>query len=392
MRKITADLIIPVSLKPIRNGVVIVDDAGKILKLDDKRNYDESELEHHEGVIVPGFVNTHCHLELSHMKGQIDTGKGLIAFITDVVTKRAADAEEIQTAIATQEAEMIKNGIVAVGDISNLTDTFAQKAKGNLYYSTFVEFFDLFQEANAQAEFDKYKAVYDALETSDKSKKSIVPHAPYSLSKPLFAMLKNANDTDATISIHNQELAAENELFEHKTGGFIDFYKGFGMSLEAFEKTGKSSIHYALEQMNPAHKTLFVHNTKTNSADIKAAHEWGGDKVYWATCPNANLYIENSLPDYRLFLDTNANVTIGTDSLTSNWQLCILDEMRTISKYQSYIPFDILLRWATINGAEALGFEDKLGSIEVGKTPGLNLLNLGKDLKITAETIVTKLC
>jgi cytosine/adenosine deaminase-related metal-dependent hydrolase len=392
MRKITADLIIPVSLKPIRNGVIIVDDAGKILKLDDKRNYDDSELEYHEGVIVPGFVNTHCHLELSHMEGQIDTGKGLIAFITDVVTKRAADAEEIQTAIATQEAEMIKNGIVAVGDISNLTDTFAQKAKGNLYYSTFVEFFDLFQEANTQAEFDKYKAVYDALETSEKSKKSIVPHAPYSVSKPLFAMLKDANIAGEIISIHNQELAAENELFEHKTGGFLDFYKGFGMSVEAIEKTGKSSIHYALEQMNPAHKTLFVHNTKTNSADIKAAHEWGGDKVYWATCPNANLYIENSLPDYRLFLDTNANVTIGTDSLTSNWQLCILDEMRTISKYQSYIPFDILIRWATINGAEALGFEKQLGSIEVGKTPGLNLLNLDNDMKITAETVVTKLC
>ena len=301
MRKITADLIIPVSLKPIRNGVVIVDDAGKILKLDDRRNYDESELEYHQGVIVPGFVNTHCHLELSHMKGKVDTGKGLIAFITDVVTKRAANPEEIQTAIAKHEAEMIENGIVAVGDISNLTDTFAQKAKGNLHYSTFVEFFDLFQEANAQAEFDKFKAVYDILEVTEKSKKSIVPHAPYSVSKPLFKMLADANEGTETISIHNQELAAENELFEYKTGGFIDFYKGFGMSTEAIEKTGKTAIHYALEQMNPKHKTLFVHNTKTNLEDIKAAHKWGGDKVYWATCPNANLYIENCLPDFVYF-------------------------------------------------------------------------------------------
>ncbi len=392
MRKITADLIFPVSLKPIRNGVIIVDDSGKILKLDDKRNYDENELEYYEGVIIPGFINTHCHLELSHMKGKVDTGKGLIAFITDVVTQRGAEAEEIQAAIARHEAEMIENGIVAVGDISNLTDTFAQKAKGNLHYYTFVEFFDLFQEANAQVEFDKFKAVYDALETSEKSKKSIVPHAPYSVSKPLFKMLNNVNEVGVTISIHNQELAAENELFEHKTGGFIDFYKGFGMSTEAIEKTGQTAIHYALEQMSPEYKTLFVHNTKTSLEDIKAAQKWGGEKVYWATCPNANLYIENSLPDYRHFLDTNANVTIGTDSLTSNWQLSILDEMRIISKYQSYIPFDILLRWATLNGAEALGFDDKLGSIEVGKTPGLNLLNLDKDLKITTETVVKKLC
>jgi cytosine/adenosine deaminase-related metal-dependent hydrolase len=67
-------------------------------------------------------------------------------------------------------------------------------------------------------------------------------------------------------------------------------------------------------------------------------------------------------------------MTIGTDSLTSNWQLSILEEMKTISKYQSYIPFDTLLQWATLNGARALGMEQELGSIEAGKKPGLLLL------------------
>jgi cytosine/adenosine deaminase-related metal-dependent hydrolase len=125
--------------------------------------------------------------------------------------------------------------------------------------------------------------------------------------------------------------------------------------------------------------------------DIQAAQRWGGDNVYWITCPNANLYIENRLPDYRHFIDTNANIAIGTDSLTSNWQLSILDEMKAIAKYQSYIPLEMLLRWATLNGAEALGFEDTLGSLVVGKTPGLNLLNIGKDFKLMDDTTVTKL-
>lgn len=392
MRKIAADLILPVSLKPIRKGVIIVDEEGKVLKIDDQRNYNPADLEIYEGVIVPGFVNAHCHLELSHMKGKVDTGKGLIPFITDVVTKRAASTDEISEAIAKAEKEMIENGIVAVGDISNVTDTFSQKAKGNLRYYTFVEFFDFLQDKSASTEFEKFKAVFDELELAEGSQKSLVPHAPYSVSKKLFQLLNEANDkNNLTISIHNQELTAENDLFLSKTGGFIDFYNSFGVSLDNFEATGKTAIYYALANMNPNHKTLFVHNTKSSIEDIRAAQAWGNDNVYWVTCPNANLYIENSLPDYRHFIDTNANLTIGTDSLTSNWQLCILEEMKTIAKYQSYIPFDMMLRWATLNGAEALGFDDTLGSIEVGKKPGLNLLNLGKDLKLSANTTVKKL-
>jgi cytosine/adenosine deaminase-related metal-dependent hydrolase len=392
MRKIAADLILPISLKPVRKGVIIVDDDGKILKIDDQRNYDPAELEIYKGVIVPGFVNTHCHLELSHMKGKVDTGKGLIPFITDVVTKREAPETEIAQAIANAETEMIQNGIVAVGDISNVTDTFPQKAKGNLRYYTFVEFFDFLLDHTAVAEFEKFKAVFDQLELTDGSQKSLVPHAPYSVSRRLFQLLNDANgNAPLTISIHNQELTAENDLFLQKSGDFIGFYNSFGIGLEAFEATGKTSIHYAIEQMNPKHKTLFVHNTKSTIADIQAAQAWGKDNVYWVTCPNANLYIENSLPDYRYFIDTNANLTIGTDSLTSNWQLCILEEMKTIAKYQSYIPFDMMIRWATLNGAEALGFDDTLGSIEVGKKPGLNLLNLDKNLKLSANTTVTKL-
>jgi cytosine/adenosine deaminase-related metal-dependent hydrolase len=103
------------------------------------------------------------------------------------------------------------------------------------------------------------------------------------------------------------------------------------------------------------------------------------------------LYIENRLPNYQHFLDTNAKVTIGTDSLTSNWQLSILEEMKTIARFQSYVPFTTLLRWATLNGAEALGFDDVLGSIEVGKRPGLLLLNLGEDEQLVQETRVQRI-
>ena len=165
----------------------------------------------------------------------------------------------------------------------------------------------------------------------------------------------------------------------------------FGISLEAFEATGLTSIHYALAHLNPANRTLFVHNTLTTRADIQAAQDWS-EHVYWTTCPNANLYIENRLPNYQLFLDAGARVTIGTDSLTSNWQLSVLEEMKTIARYQSYVPVETLLRWATLNGAQALGFDDTLGSLEPGKTPGVLLLQgMSPDGKLNAATTVRRL-
>jgi cytosine/adenosine deaminase-related metal-dependent hydrolase len=164
----------------------------------------------------------------------------------------------------------------------------------------------------------------------------------------------------------------------------------FGFTLEHFQANDKSSIHYSIEHMRPRNRTLFVHNTQTRPEDIRAAQAWNS-RVFWATCPNANLYIENRLPYYKHFLDEGAKMTIGTDSLTSNWQLSVLEEMKTIARYQSYVPFEELLRWATINGAEALGFESELGSLEAGKKPGLNLLSMDASMKLGGETAVKRL-
>lgn len=392
MRKITADYVFPISSAPVAGGVVITDDAGKILAVEHRDQHDPASLETYSGALIPGFVNTHCHLELSHMKGLVDTGTGLIPFITSVVTKRNLPAEVIADAITRAEQEMLDGGIVALGDISNTIDTFGTKSKGRMRYYTFVELFDFLQDAGAEKAFNDWKAVYDQCQPAPGSARALVPHAPYTVSKTLFGKINEANrDEGLTVSIHNQETPPESELFERGSGDFYDFYGKFGISLEQFRPTGKPSIYYALENMNPAQRTLFVHNTLTTAADIRAAQAWNPD-TFWATCPNANLYIENRLPDYRNFVDTDARMTIGTDSLTSNWQLSILEEMKTIARYQSYVPFETMLRWATLNGAQALGFDDTLGSLDAGKTPGVLLLQgLSESGGIAAETTVTRL-
>ena len=387
MQKFQADWVYPVSSPPVKEGVIITDDDGMIIDIMTAPEYPEGDIRRYHGTIVPGFINTHCHLELSHMKGVMDTGTGLIPFINDVVGKRNAPPEVIEQAISDAEDEMLRNGIVAVGDISNVTDTFAQKQLGRLRYYTFVEMFDFLQEREAQKWFDQYRSVFQLLPLSDGHRKTCVPHAPYSVSNRLFGLINESNrESVQTVSIHNQEMDAENALFRDKSGALPEFYSGFNISLGEFISTGRTSIYYAVQNMDPEHRTLFVHNILTTAEEIRDAHAWS-DKVYWATNPNANLYIENRLPDYAVFMQNNARMTIGTDSLASNWQLSILEEMKTIVRYKSYVPFEILLRWATLNGAEALGFTDTLGSIQPGKKPGLNLLNFNPDTESLHQNV-----
>ncbi|MEL7219671.1 MAG: amidohydrolase family protein [Bacteroidota bacterium] len=374
MRKLTADYIYTISGEVLENTVILLDKQGKILSLDALNEHDSAGVERHEGVIVPGFINTHCHLELSHMKGKVATGTQLIPFITNVVQFRDVPEEEIQAAIDRADQEMYDGGIVAVGDISNKLDTAPRKRASPIRYYTFVEMFDFLQDAGAEKCVADYRPVYDGQAQADGNRRSAVPHAPYSVSSRLFGLINELNQGQGTVSIHNQETPPENELFESKTGDFLGFYDGFNIPLDDFKATNKTAIHYALQHMDPRCRSLFVHNTLSTPADITAAQQWGQNGVYWATCANANLYIENRLPNYQHFLEADAKMTIGTDSLTSNWQLSVLAEMQTIQRYQSYVPFATLLQWATLNGAEALQFDQDLGSIEVGKTPGINLL------------------
>jgi len=376
MQKISADLIITNTSEPLKDGVVIYDETTGIIQelIEGPSNIDRSDVKHHSGVLVPGYVNAHCHLELSHLKGVIDTGTGLIPFIKGVVTLRDFPQEYIDQEIAKADQEMYDNGITAVGDISNKIDTASVKMTSKMRYYTFVEMFDFLQEDQAQATFEQYQPVYEAHASTGRHKKSYVPHAPYSVSQSLFSKINQLNKAGATVSIHNQELAAENELYMSKTGEFIDFFRDFRIPMERFNPIHKPSIDYTMQHLSSDFNVLMVHNTKTTREDIIRAQTWN-QQTYWVTCPNANLYIENSLPQYKDFTDCDAQMCIGTDSLSSNWQLSIFEEMKTIKRYQSNTEDTDIIRWATYNGAKALGYHD-LGSITKGTAPGLNWIDV----------------
>ncbi len=385
MKKISADRIHTISGEVLKEHVLVLDDNGKILSIDLLEDHDITSVQTLKGDLIPGFVNAHCHLELSHMKELVHTGTTLLPFLQSVVKYRDFPEEVIQNAIQKNDAYMYEQGIVAVGDISNKTDSFETKRNSPIRYYTFVEYFDLMQKSWTEKTWKQYQEVYALAPESIKDRRSNVPHAPYSMTPELFSQLRDSNQEGSTISIHNQETPEENQFLMDGSGAFRQFFQDFGFSLDDFRPIGKRSIHYALQFMRPDLKTIFVHNTTCIPDDLASAMAWN-PRTYWATCPNANLYIENRLPNYQTFLDADVKMCIGTDSLTSNWQLSVFEEIRTIQKYQSYVPFESLLQWATLNGAEALGFDDTLGSIEVGKSPGLVLLQLHEENKVNQES------
>ncbi len=374
--KIAAELIYTGTGKLYQNHLIILDSKNKIVAIDDRKLHDPGSYQMHHGAIIPAFINAHCHLELSHLLNSIPQKTGLLEFLLRVVQHRGQTTEKILQAIQDQDEIMWQNGIQAVGDICNTTHTAQTKLSSPIRYYNFVEMFDLLQDEQAQYHFDSYLKVYHDLPLKQGDKKSIVPHAPYTVSNQLFKKIKTFNQKfkQQSISIHNQETKAEDQLFIHGRGGFFPFYKNFDIDLTGhWTPSGKSSIHHSLQYFNHSERVILVHNTLTTKDDITYATS-KHPNIFWTTCPNANLYIENQLPKYHNFIESNAKLCIGTDSLSSNHQLSILEEIKTIKKYQPDIDDQTLLQWATINGAQALGFDDTLGTIEIGKQPGLLLI------------------
>jgi cytosine/adenosine deaminase-related metal-dependent hydrolase len=387
MKSFRADYVFPVYADPIKNGIVTVDDQGKIIAVADHNNPPEGPIEQLSGIICPGFVNTHCHVELSHLKDKILPQRGLVSFIKDVQAFRNADSKEVLEAIQKADEEMYANGIVAVGDISNSNLSIPVKAASKLYYHTFVETFG-FLPQNAEAVFNK---AVELLNEFKPQSCSITPHAPYSVSKELFKLIRKHSDSgNNLISIHNQECEDENKFYRYKLGGFIELYEYFGMDITHFKPQARNSLQSIIPLLTNKQQVLLVHNTCTNLKDIYFIKRFDR-KINWCFCPNANLYIENHLPKIPLFIDQGFNITLGTDSLASNSSLCILSEMRTIQNKFPAISTKKLMEWGTINGATFLGIADEKGTLEPGKTPGLNLISGLDGLTLTPESKVRKL-
>lgn len=375
-RKIKGDRIFTGTTLTDPGQVLITTEDGTVV--DTIPEVDAGEgLENFEGIISPGFINAHCHIELSHLKNKIAQQSGLVNFVQDVMGKRETDEEVKQEAMRFAEDELYNSGTVAVGDICNTNDSLLLKKNSKLYWHNFIEISG-FIDPGAQKRFNEASSIKSNFEklytnTSKKNKGDVSysPHAPYSVSEKLFGLINNATH-GKIISIHNQESTAEDELYRKISGAFLALYKNLGIDIGSFTASGKSSLQTWLPYFTNGQQIISVHNSFTSEGDVLFAKQITSDnQLYYCLCPNANLYIENVLPPVEMLLRNNCNIVLGTDSYASNSLLNIFEEIKTIRKYFPNIPLHEVLKWATLNGALALGIENICGSFEKGKRPGV---------------------
>lgn len=388
MRIIQASYILPLNTAPIKNGYLYIEDDGTVIHVNDVAPItNQFEVEVYEGIVCPGFVNSHCHLELSHMKGLMPTGSGLPKFVSQIPKLRQTSKVDKLKSMKEADQNMYKSGIVAVGDISNTTESLSIKKNSAMRYHSFVELFGL----------DKNKAedlLREGLKTVEEYRSfnlsaCLVPHAPYSLSPQLLEKIYSNSD-DQLLTIHYQETASEKELFLDSKGDLAELFIAKGLDLSSQLKSGLNSAQYALlPYLAKKQKLLLVHNTFSDSTDIEEIETYFS-QAYWCTCPKANWYIEKQLPNYNLWREKNLKITIGTDSLASNNSLCVLEEIKMIQKNFPHISTNELLIWACKNGAEFFNY-DKLGSFKSGFKPGVLLIENVNGLQLTEKSRVTVL-
>ena len=283
----------------------MLDGQGAILGITEEASAGE-EIERYEGILCPGFINAHCHIELSHLKKKIAPHTGLVSFVQEVMKQRAATVEEKQAAMAEAAEELFSGGTVAVGDICNTADSVLLKKDSPLHWHNFIEVSG-FVDAGAERRFEEavqflntFEANHSTIQLFNHS--SLSPHAPYSVSRKLFELINEATE-NKPVSIHNQEAEAENELYKNKGGDFLSLYKNIGIDIETFRPTGKSSFQSWLPYFTKGQKIISVHNTFTKTEDLQpSTFNIQTSTVFFCLCPNANLFIEDRLPDIEMLI------------------------------------------------------------------------------------------
>lgn len=383
INRIAASWVYPLDGEPIRNGFVEYDEDGKIVATGQCAEGEEVL----EGALVPGFVNGHCHVELSHLHKKFVKGTGMAGFIDQINALRDwAGREKKQELVKEWMDLMWQRGVSAMADISNDDSSFDIKASHPMYTRTFLEVFG--SEPEMCEGVMKEVTELNALADSAGIDAAPTPHSCYTMSPQLLSASAAAGLAKGWLSYHSQESQEEEDLLLTGTGAMYENRKRSGMSTPPV--TGSSSLKYFISRLEETctapfdGKILLVHNVCLKQDDIDAAKK-AMKNVFWAICPLSNIFIHDALPPVPLMRANGLDIMVGTDSLSSNDDLDIVKELFCIHENFPEVPMNEILTWACLNGARFLAKDDVMGSLTPGKKPGIVLVR-----NIDAEGFVTK--
>lgn len=404
---ITAPLILPITTPPLREGAVVLSKNGTILdcgpRQEVKARFPKAPEQRYEAVLIPGFVNTHCHLELSHLRGQLRSGGGLPSFVQQVMELRNVDPQRIEQGIQEALQELRQEGVVGLVDIGNTGRSLPFFRESGLHGLFLLELIKFDPQA-AERIFEEGRAFLNRQEMqrdgnrerqrlgdgiTQKSRDigeiiseenlsglgtqfmiGLTGHAIYSCSEPLLRKVAAyALETKTPLSLHLLENPEERALIEEGKGFFARYLRQLGYSLDTWRPPGMSSVFYAERRLGVENRRLYVHLVYIREDELQ--HLATQPNTFIALCPKSNLFVEGRLPPIDRMAAIHPNITVGTDSLASNDRLSILDELKTIQCAFPHLSSAVLIQWATLNGARYLGLEKILGSLTPGKQPGI---------------------
>lgn len=335
------------------------------------------DTEFYNGILCPGFTNAHNHIELSHLKGYFKQDTGMSGFITQINELRCVvDKPGRVRALEQQMDLMYRQGVSAMADISNCSESFLCKAKSPMYTRTFVELFGS-EPKDAESVISGGKRVVEIAREFGLDA-ALTPHSCYTMSPKLLEMTSQEGLESGFLSFHSQESREEEELMMKGTGALAENYRQRGLSTPPV--TGKPALVYFIDRLltfakPPVEgKILLVHNVAINQESIDYARE-NLKEPYFAICPLSNIFIHRALPPLDLMRQNGLKICLGTDSLSSNTVLSMVKEILCIHDNFPHISLHEILEWACYNGARMLGKEDVFGSFEVGKQPGAVLID-----------------
>ena len=369
---IHARWIIPVEPESVtyENHTLVID-KGRIIDLQPtdvaKLIYQGTTTENlNTHALLPGFINCHTHAAMSLMRGIADDlplMDWLQNHIWPLEQKWMSEAY-VKDGTDLAIAEMIMGGTTCFNDMYFFPDITAQQAIQNGIRASVglivIDFSTVWAE-NSAAYIAKSLDVHDQFRHQPLITTSFAPHAPYTVSdQPLQEIRTYADELDIPITMHVHETLHEVEQAQANTGQ---------RPLQRLHKLGL---------LNPSF--IAVHMTQLTAEELTLVAESGAHIVH---CPESNLKLASGFCPVALCLSAGINVALGTDGAASNNDLDMMGEMRTaallakaVAQDASSVPAMTALRMATINGAKALGLEQEIGSLSVGKSADVIAIDL----------------
>jgi len=357
---LAASWVVPVSRPPIRDGRVAVED-GSITWVGGPSYAGAPEGEVHDlgrGVLLPGLVNAHCHLELSHLRGRLDRSGGFARWVEDLVAKRGSDGPGAVRAAAARAIRQVQGtGTVAIGDVSNELAHLDLLSASHL---TAVVFHELLGWNPARAAAIAEEADARRLGPQGEGVEvRLAAHAPHSVSPALFAELVKRGGPAA---IHLAESAEESRFLLRGDGAWMRFLERRGLGDLPFDPPGASPVRY-LEDLGALQAGLVAaHCVYVDAADRARLAARG---VHVAVCPRSNLNLGVGLPAVPDLLEAGVRLCLGTDSLASVDSLDLIDDAAALHEEFPDVDPAVIVEMATAGGARALGL-DGLGAIAPG--------------------------